>query len=493
MAKSTTTSITTEQPKELIEYGEAFLNKTIETLLFDVDFFLNIKNLLLPKYFEGSKPHQFLLEKMYEHFKDHNIPPTINELYTYNSLQSDAILKEFCKTILDNIRSNFDCGYDTQYYEFYRNHIKNYCTRQLYTYVIKDKFIPMLQQNKFDDIGLLFHETTRLIDFDTNVYDYEGQFEHRIKPENRNAISTGWSCIDDIMEGGLAAGEVAYIMGELGAGKSWLLTQIVINALKSGKNVLHISLENRKRTVGLRYDSLITGTNSKRLYEFQDVSKQKITDFFKTSGKLFIQEFPTNGMNIAEMYSYIKRVQNKYKTKIDLLILDYIDIIDLSKYEGQEWYQVKKATEDLRKIAFDLNIGVWTATHPNAEGIKAQIMKYSQVAGGTNRFKVVDFVFSFNRDLDSDSTEAILYCGKNRIGQVGGMFKMIFDINNAYIKVIDKIVKNETPTFTASGNNNPDRLLNLMKQIESMTNTELTDFDIANMQSRQNNALQLKN
>jgi predicted ATP-dependent serine protease len=41
----------------------------------------------------------------------------------------------------------------------------------------------------------------------------------------RDTITTGWDVIDDLMDGGLAKGELGVVMAPAGIGKSWLLIQ----------------------------------------------------------------------------------------------------------------------------------------------------------------------------------------------------------------------------------------------------------------------------
>ena len=40
---------------------------------------------------------------------------------------------------------------------------------------------------------------------------------------NRASVSTGWDAIDNVMDGGLAGGELGIVVAPAGIGKSWFL------------------------------------------------------------------------------------------------------------------------------------------------------------------------------------------------------------------------------------------------------------------------------
>lgn len=430
------TELTSSRSSTLSEYGYGFLSKTIELLVAHPDFYFISKGALKREYFNDSEPHKCLIDLIDKYFEKYNIIPTVSELRTINNVNPNPILKDKCDYILNVISINIDSGFDFTHYEFYVEELKKFIKRKVYETTFKE-CLPLLQTGKFDDIDVKFHSAVENVDFDINIKEVSEMFYEVSKPESRRAVPTGFDELDGALRGGLSPGEIGFIFGEIGSGKSWVLTQLGINALKNKYNVLHISLENRTRDAVLRYVSLINGVYVDNIPQQRDeMDKQLKTFFEKHNSHLWFEEFSTGGLTVSEIYGLVKRYQNKTKKKIHLLILDYIDILDLSMYKGEDWQKLRTASEEIRKLEFDLDLACWTATHFNAEGVNAEFKRLHQVAGGMNRFKVVDVILSFNRRPESiDADRPTLQLVKNRNGVVGKIFNMIFDIERCNISI----------------------------------------------------------
>ena len=69
----------------------------------------------------------------------------------------------------------------------------------------------------------------------------------------------------EVLDGGLANGELGVVMAPTGGGKSFFLVNLGFGALAAGKNVIHYTFELSETHVGNRYDSRITGIPTKEL------------------------------------------------------------------------------------------------------------------------------------------------------------------------------------------------------------------------------------
>lgn len=464
----------TDNISNLNDYGPDFLTKIVEVLIAHPDFYIISKGQLRREFLDNSEPHKQLLSWIDLYFEKHNAIPDVAILRTINNINPNPIVKDKCSYILDQIQVSIDSKFDFKHYEFYIEQLSRFIKRKIYEQTFKE-CLPLLGQGKFDDIDIKFHHAIDEVDFDVSIKDYIETFDERVKPESRKCVPTGWSWVDDVLSGGVGFGEMACLVGELGVGKSWCLTQLSINAMKAGFNVLHISMENRIREVSLRYDSLITKTYLGNIYKEKETVKEKLLNFFKTekSGRVYVEEFASGGISIPEIYGLVRKYQNKTKRKIHLLIVDYIDILDLSSYAGEEWKQLKSASEDLRKLAFNLEMAVWTATHPNVEGIKSEMIKYHQVSGGAHRFKVIDFVFAFNRKLESSNQDRPkLQIVKNRIGPTGGIFTMAFDVEKEVIVDVLGVTSSEELKKGSQGEQN-----STLKEFRKRMYSEKEDID----------------
>ena len=117
-------------------------------------------------------------------------------------------------------------------------------------------------------------------------HEYITGFDERMTQQSRNCVPTKWDSINEIMDGGLAGGELGVIVAPAGIGKSWGLVVLGAAAVKKKLNVIHYSLELNESYVGLRYDSIFSGVTTANIKYHKEEVKKKID---KLRGKLLIK------------------------------------------------------------------------------------------------------------------------------------------------------------------------------------------------------------
>ena len=110
---------------------------------------------------------------------------------------------------------------------------------------------------------------------------------------------------------------------------SWVLAKLGVEAMKQGKNVVHFTLELNENYVGLRYDACFTGIDFQNIRNNVDIVKQKIAE---VPGKLKIKYFPIKTVSAYSLKSHCERLA-VLGTKVDLIIVDYADILRPSQSE----------------------------------------------------------------------------------------------------------------------------------------------------------------
>ena len=84
---------------------------------------------------------------------------------------------------------------------------------------------------------------------------------------SRGGTSTGWKDIDQKLYGGFNRGELNIFAAASGGGKSLFLQNLALNWTLQGLNVLYISLELSEELCSMRLDSMLTGYNTKELFQ----------------------------------------------------------------------------------------------------------------------------------------------------------------------------------------------------------------------------------
>ena len=218
---------------------------------------------------------------------------------------------------------------------------------------------------------------------------------------------------------------------------SWLLTRIGAEAMRQGKNVVHITLELNENYVGLRYDSCFTGINFQDIRKNIEVVRKKIDDI---PGKLFIKYFPIKTIASHTIKMHIERIQMLTGTKIDLIVVDYADLLRPATADknANSYSEAGSVYEELRAVAGELQVPVWSASQAHRGAHEAETIQAQNVADSYRKIMTGDFVISLSRRMeDKQCNTARIFIIKNRFGADGMQFPTYFDAGNGSIKVLD--------------------------------------------------------
>ena len=188
--------------------------------------------------------------------------------------------------------------------------------------------------------------------------------------DNNGQVSTGWEAVDRKLFGGFNRGELNIFAGGSGAGKSLFLANLGVNFAQKGMNVLYLTLELSEALVSMRVDSMVTEISTRDIFKQIDDVEMKVKIIGKKSGAFQVKYMPS-GKTPNDVRSYIKEYEIKTGKKIDVLLIDYLDLLmpNGAKVSAENLYiKDKYVSEELRNLAMELNTVFVTA---------AQLNKYS--------------------------------------------------------------------------------------------------------------------
>jgi len=214
--------------------------------------------------------------------------------------------------------------------------------------------------------------------------------------KGRILIKTGIDRIDRLI-GGIQRGEWGLIAGETGIGKSIFLANIALNACyKFHKNVVFVTLEMPKIQVELRcYSWLAKVLYSKfRLGNLSEKDLKNWRDTIEAKRKKHKTYFEIiskpRGTNCIDIENELYEIQERRGAKVDLVIIDYLNIMDSNKKymgTGKEANTQAEIAWDLKKFAAGFNnsegIPIWSACQIKDEAygqevISSKHIKYSR-------------------------------------------------------------------------------------------------------------------
>ena len=399
----------------LIKYGRDFQLKCISCLISDRSFIERINDIIEVDFFE-SDANKWILKESLAYFNEYKDLPTLTVFKIKIDSVSDDVLK---KSIVDNLKLIYQKVNDNDL-KFVKEQFLEFCKNQKLKNAIIES-ADLLEIGQYDKIKHVVDQAMKA-GMERNIgHDYTEDVEKRMSVMSRNCVKTNWTEVDTIMDGGLAGGELGIITACAGSGKSWVLSKLGAEAMKQGKNVVHFTLELNENYVGLRYDACFTGIDFQNIRNNVDIVRQKIAD---VPGKLVIKYFPIKTVSAYSLKSHCERLA-VLGTKVDMIIVDYADILRpyQSERNSNSYSEAGGIYEELRSIAGELQIPIWTASQSNRSAMEEDIIQANSIADSYRKIMTADFVMSVSRKVtDKVANTARFHIIKNRFGPDGLTF-----------------------------------------------------------------------
>ena len=296
---------------------------------------------------------------------------------------------------------------------------------------------------------------------------------------NNGQVSTGWAAIDKKLFGGFNRGELNIFAGGSGAGKSLFLANLGVNWALQGMNVLYLTVELSENLVSMRVDSMITDVPSRDVFKNIDDVEMKVKMIGKKSGAFQVKYMPS-GKTPNDIRSYIKEYEIKTGKKVDVLLLDYLDLLmpNGAKVSAENLYiKDKYVSEELRNLAMELNCVFVTAAQLNRGAVEEIEFDHSHISGGLSKIQTADNVFGIftSRAMRERGRYQLQLMKTRNSGGVGQKIDLGFDINTLRIMDLDEDDDDSgnTSGYTSSGGQNTNSIVsNLRRQ-----NTQQPDLN----------------
>lgn len=250
----------------------------------------------------------------------------------------------------------------------------------------------------------------------------------------RKPIRTGIKGLDDIMDGGLAKGELATILAPFGVGKTTMITKIANTAMNDGYKVLQIFFEDNPKVIQRKHLSCWSGYDLNELASHKDELEEMAKNMSNSKGTLKLKKFSSDGTTIPVIRQYIRKLIAQ-GFKPDIVLVDYIDCVEPSKRYDDANVGEGSVMRQFEAMLSEYDIAGWTAIQGNRSSIKADVVEADQMGGSIKKAQIAHFVVSIAKTLDQKeagtATMAIL---KSRFGKSGVIYENIrFD--NAKIQI----------------------------------------------------------
>jgi hypothetical protein len=145
----------------------------------------------------------------------------------------------------------------------------------------------------------------------------------------------------------------------------------------------------------MRVDSMVTDMPTRDVFKNIDDIEIKVKMIGKKSGAFQVKYMPT-GKNANDIRSYIKEYEIKMGKRVDVLLIDYLDLMMPSsiKVSAENLFiKDKYVSEELRNLAMELNTVFVTAAQLNRGAVEEIEFDHSHISGGLSKIQTADNVF----------------------------------------------------------------------------------------------------
>lgn len=306
-------------------------------------------------------------------------------------------------------------------------------------------------------------------------------------------IPSGLKPLDLLTGGGLEAGQIGLIAASSGSGKSTFLTNLsYYYAMVSNQNVLHISLEELDTDQILRFDRVMTNAGVKEIFNddgsIKDSYLTRLQHFYSAvkqsdqpHGQIYFEKSTPLTLNVDDIRQMVNTVERENNCKIQVIILDYADLLKRKQYSDNEAQAGELLYQDLVRMAQDTNTLIFTATQLNRGTSMVDVKSMDQIEGSYRKKNTIAFGATINSSPEERQQGYFrLYLDKVR-NQYG------FDDQFLYLRYNRKSMRlhAETPAETEEHKTLVDASLASHKQTQQKFDKKGNMADIINSALKQ--------
>ena len=341
---------------KLSDFGHTFQIKSVSCLMSDSSFIAQIYDILDEKHYD-SDSLKWIVKECKSYYDEYKAPITLDVFKVKVQDVHNDILKT---TIVETLKEVYRY-LEAPDLDFIKDQAIDFFKNQTLKNAIIESVDILEHNGDFDAIKKLVDDAMRA-GAERNIgHEYVDDIEIRYSEMARSTVETPWDVINDLTQGGLAGGELGVVVAPAGVGKSWILAAMGAGSMKRGSNVLHYTMELNEAYVGLRYDSIFTGIANQNLKYHKDEVKQKIETI---DGELIVKYFPTKTASVNTLSAHLQKLRMMGK-EIDMIIVDYADILKDTGNAREVRHALGNIYEDLRGLAGEFQVPVWTASQAN--------------------------------------------------------------------------------------------------------------------------------
>lgn len=283
------------------------------------------------------------------------------------------------------------------------------------------------------------------VSFDQNIgHDYfenaNDRWEYYHKEENK--IPFDLEMLNKITKGGVSEGTLNVILASTGVGKSLVMCHMAAANISMGKNVLYITLEMAEERIAERIDANLFDVDIQNIDGMSEANFESHIQNLKKkiNGKLIIKQYPTASAHSGHFRALIDELKLKKDFTPDVIYVDYLNIAASSrmKNSGETYSYIKSIAEELRGLAIEKKVPIWSATQTNRSGYQNSDIDLSSTSESFGLPATTDLMLALISTEELENAEQILFKQlKNRYNDLNKFKRFVVGIDKSRMRLYD--------------------------------------------------------
>lgn len=402
-----------KRPLEDIDLDVIIISNLLGNNEYTKEVFQFIK---LDYFFEAKSYIKHLLKYLYDFYQEFGHVPA-EDVYIVKAKTDPKILESDLKLIVQKLPELLN----PKYFLFDKNlewlikETENYFQEQSITFAIRNAIDIIDDKEKRGSIIKLIKDAS-MVSFDLSVgHDYFSDYMDRFTKteEDENGISFDIDSLNKCFGGKMTRKALNIFTAGTNVGKSLVMCHLAASNIRSGYNVLYITLELSEKQIAKRIDANLLDTPMNEIDKLpESVLKSKMARVAKTlNGKLVIKNYTMGSASCNDIRFLLEELKNKKSYVPDIIYLDYLNLLKpTEKIKDSNLYQqVGRITIETRAIAQDYNLVIVSATQVNRAGYNTMNIELEHTSQSSDVNSHSDWICAISRNEQLDEMNQILF------------------------------------------------------------------------------------
>ena len=418
----------------------------LKNLVTNEEFSRRVLPFIQDEYF-SERPHKVLFKEIKEYTLKYNNLPTKETI----SIGVDELtnLSQQDYTDIFDIIPDLEEGSEPESFDWLVDQAEKFCKdKAVYNAIMESIHIIDGESNSKTQTAIPEILSDALaVSFDTHIgHDYIAdaderyEFYHRVEKK----IPFDLEFMNKITGGGTPAKTLNIVMAGTGVGKSLFMCHHAANCLLQNLNVLYITCEMAEERIAERIDANIMDITLDTLKDlpYENYKKKLSNSTGAVTGTLIVKEYPTATANSNHFRVLMDELYLKKKFKPDIVFIDYLNICASSRIKQgsnvNSYSYIKSIAEELRGLAVERNIPIFSATQTNRTGFTSSDVGLEDTSESFGLPATADLMFALiaTEELD-EQNQVMVKQLKNRYNDTAINRKFVLGINRAKMKLSD--------------------------------------------------------